>query len=55
MEKIPGPKKVAIVLLSIGQNNAAKIMEKMTNDEIKEVSYHMATLGALDPDLAKKY
>lgn len=54
MEKIPGPKKVAIVLLSIGQSNAAKIMEKMTNDEIKEVSYHMATLGTLDPDLAKK-
>lgn len=54
MEKLPGSKKVAIVLLSIPEQDAAKLLQKMTPEEVQEVSCHMATLGALDPNLVKE-
>lgn len=49
--QLSGAEKSAILLLSIGEENAAKIFELMEEEEIKEVSYAMTNLGSVDPQV----
>lgn len=50
-QQLSGAEKSAILLLSIGEENAAKIFELMEEEEIKEVSYAMTNLGSVDPNV----
>ncbi len=52
--KLSGADKAAIFLMSISQENATKILEKMEEDEIKEVSYVMSNMGVVAPDLVER-
>jgi flagellar motor switch protein FliG len=52
--KLSGADKAAIFLMSISQENASKILEKMEEDEIKEVSYVMSNMGVIAPDLIER-
>ena len=52
--KLSGADKAAIFLMSISQENASKILEKMEEDEIKEVSYVMSNMGIVAPDLVER-
>jgi flagellar motor switch protein FliG len=54
VSKLTGAQKVAIVLLSLSQENATKIFGMMTDDEIKEVSHAMSHLGAINPDVIQR-
>ncbi|MCH8197110.1 MAG: flagellar motor switch protein FliG, partial [Proteobacteria bacterium] len=40
-----GPQKAAIMMLSLNEDQAASIFTLMDDEEIKEISQHMASLG----------
>ena len=52
--KLSGGDKAAILLMSISEDNATKIMQLMEPDEIKEISYTMSNLGIVSPDLVER-
>jgi len=49
-----GSEKAAIFLLSLGEEYSAKIFEKMTEDEILEISQTMANLGKVSAGVVEK-
>lgn len=49
--KLTGVQKVAIVLLSLSDENATRIFALMTEEEIAEISHAMSHLGAVSPDV----
>lgn len=49
--KLTGAQRVAIVLLSLTEENATKIFSLMTEEEVKDVSQAMSYLGAVSPDV----
>jgi len=42
-----GPQKAAIILMAVGEQRAGTLFTKMDDDEIKEISSAMATLGSV--------
>ncbi len=52
--KLTGYQKTAILLMSIGEDNATKLFSMMDDEEIKEVSGAMATLGQIDAETVEK-
>ncbi len=52
--KMKGVQKAAIVLLSISEHNATKILSMMSEDEIKDISHSMSHLGAVSPEVVQK-
>lgn len=51
---LTGPEKAAILLLSLGEDQTAKIFEHMDDDEIMELSQTMASLGKIAPALVER-
>ena len=51
IEKLTGSQKVAIVLLSLSDENATRIFSLMSEDEITDISHAMSHLGAVSPDV----
>lgn len=51
LAKLTGAQKVAIVLLSLTDENATKIFSLMSEDEITEISHSMSHLGSVEPDV----
>jgi flagellar motor switch protein FliG len=49
--KLNGAQKVAIVLLSLSDEDATKVFSLMSEDEISEVSHAMSHLGSISPDV----
>ena len=49
--KISGVQKVAAILLSVEEPNALRLFELMTEDEIKNISFAMSSLGSLKRDI----
>ncbi len=45
--KLNGAQKAAIIMMSIGEENAGKMFAMMTEDEIKEISFAMSSLGSI--------
>lgn len=54
ISKLKGPQKVAIVLLSMSDENATKIFSMMSEEEIREVSHAMSHLGAVSPEVVDR-
>lgn len=50
---LTGPEKAAILMLSLGEDQTAKIFEHMDDDEIMEISQTMATLGKVSPTVVE--
>ncbi|NDE90225.1 MAG: flagellar motor switch protein FliG [Alphaproteobacteria bacterium] len=50
---LSGPEKAAIVILSLGEEHAAKLFSFMNDDEIREISQVMATLGTVSSTLVE--
>ena len=48
--KIPGPEKAAILLMSIGEENAVNVMANMDEREIQTVGNYMSALGDIDQE-----
>ena len=49
-----GPEKAAILLMSLGEEHAAKIFALMEDEEIKEVSQVMANLGTVSSNIVER-
>lgn len=54
MRSLSGPEKAAIMILSLGEENASKIFSYMTDDEIKEISQVMANLGNISSNVMER-
>jgi flagellar motor switch protein FliG len=52
--KLTGPQKTAILMMSIGEENASKLFGKMDDEEIREISSIMATLGEVSPETVER-
>lgn len=51
---LTGPEKAAILMLSLSEDQAAKIFENMDDDEILELSQVMAGLGKVSPNVVER-
>lgn len=51
VKSLKGPQKVAIVLLSMSEENATKVFSMMNEEDIKEVSHAMSNLGSVDQEI----
>src|SRR5262245_42325651 len=52
--KITGPQKAAMFLMAIGEEAAIKLFAMMEDDEIREISNMMSTLGSVNSDLVER-
>lgn len=51
---LTGLQKAAIVLMSLNEANAAKLFSQLHEDEIKEISQTMSTLGTVSPEVVER-
>ncbi|MCE3233557.1 MAG: fliG [Rickettsiaceae bacterium] len=52
--KLSGLEKAAIVIMSVNEDNATKLFNLMHDDEIKDISHIMSTLGTVSPDVVEQ-
>ena len=50
-KNLSGPEKAAILLMSIGEENAAKVMSNMDEREIQAIGNYMSALGDIDQEI----
>ena len=53
-QKLNGPEKAAVLLLSLSEEYAGRIMSQLEDYEIRDVSLVMATLGSIPSDVVEK-
>ena len=51
---LTGPEKAAILMMSIGDDLAAKMFSQMDDEEIRELSQHMANLGTVSSNVVER-
>jgi len=51
---LTGPQKAAIMMMSLGADQSAKMLSMMEDDEIKELSQTMANLGTIGSNLVER-
>jgi flagellar motor switch protein FliG len=51
---ITGPEKSAILLMSLGEDHAAKLFSHLDDEEIKEISQVMASLGNVSSNIVER-
>lgn len=51
---LTGPQKAAIFMLAIGQEQSSKLFARMDDEEIKEMSQSMATLGSVSSSVIER-
>ena len=52
-EKIPGPKRAAMLMLALGEQYGGKIWQMLDDDEVRELSLVMSTLGTVEADVVE--
>lgn len=52
--KMTGPEKAAIFLLSLGEEEASQVFKKLSDSEIKQVAAAMSEIKKVPPDVADK-
>ncbi len=52
--KLTGPQKIAILLMSVGEESAGKLFGMMDDEEIREISSTMATLGEVSSETVER-
>ena len=51
---LTGLKKAALLVMSVGEDTAAKIFQLMHDDEIREISQTMANLGTVNATVIER-
>lgn len=51
---LTGPQKAAVLMMALGEESAAKLFALMHEDEIKEISSAMATLGPVSSSIVER-
>ena len=54
LRSMGGPQKAAVILMAIGEERAGKMFQKMDDEEIKEISSAMATLGSIGAPIVEE-
>lgn len=49
-----GPEKAALLMMSVGEDNASRLFSLMDDDEIKELSQSMANLGSVNAQMVER-
>ncbi len=49
-----GPEKAALLVMAVGEENAARLFSIMEDDEIREISQVMASLGTVSSDIIER-
>src|SRR4249920_842341 len=47
---LSGPKRAAILMLALGEQYGGKVWSLLDDDEVRELSIHMSTLGTVEAD-----
>src|SRR3954447_20522323 len=47
---LSGPKRAAILMLALGEKFGGKVWSLLDDDEVRELSMHMSTLGTIEPE-----
>ena len=53
-KKLTGTQKAAIVMMSLGEESTSKLFAQMADDEIKEISATMSTLGTVHAEVVER-
>ncbi|HSS13429.1 MAG TPA: hypothetical protein VLL04_06040, partial [Rhizomicrobium sp.] len=54
IRQLSGAERAAVIMLSLGEDHSQQIWQMMDEDEIKEVSQVMSTLGTVSSGLVEK-
>src|SRR6202000_520680 len=54
IRQLTGAERSAIIMLSLGEDHSQKLWQMMDEDEVKEVSQVMSTLGTVSSTLVEK-
>ena len=54
IQSMSGPEKAALLMLAVGEDNAASLFSMMDDEEIRELSQAMANLGTVTSDLIEQ-
>src|SRR6195952_1683457 len=52
-EPISGPKRAAILMLALGEKHGGKVWSLLDDDEVRELSMVMSTLGTVEADVVE--
>src|SRR4029077_15860867 len=47
---LTGPKRAAILMLALGEQYGGKVWQLLDDDEVRELSIHMSTLGTVEAE-----
>src|SRR3989442_1802496 len=50
---LSGPKRAAVLMLALGEQYGAKVWALLDDDEVRELSIHMSTLGTVEADVVE--
>src|SRR5215216_5534428 len=50
---LSGPKRAAILMLALGEQYGGKVWSLLDDDEVRELSIHMSTLGTVEADIVE--
>src|SRR5947207_10611603 len=50
---ITGPKRAAILMLALGEQYGGKVWSLLGDDEVRELSIHMSTLGTVEAEMVE--
>ena len=51
---LSGPQKAAVFMLAVGREHSSKIFERMDDEEIRELSHAMSTLGSVNAGVVER-
>ncbi|MCK5777645.1 MAG: flagellar motor switch protein FliG [Rhodospirillales bacterium] len=51
---LTGPQKAAVFMLAVGREHSSKIFERMDDEEIRELSHAMSTLGSVNAGVVER-
>src|SRR5436305_11941363 len=50
---LAGPKRAAILMLALGEQYGGKVWQLLDDDEVRELSIHMSTLGTVEAEVVE--
>ena len=52
-DKVSGPKRAAMLMLALGEQYGGKVWSLLDDDEVRELSLHMSTLGNIEAEVVE--
>src|SRR5580704_11011156 len=52
--QLSGPERVAVLMLALGEQHGSKIWSMLDDDELRQISIVMSTIGTIDAELVEE-